>query len=106
MFTTFDKHDMFELFGSRPGIVQPKGAGMYIYSKLNRNGVKLVLDLSVYEYKCYILLGVGENAFFETELKNVEYLRREGDCLRIHRTDSASDYLIYFFPDFYMKIEN
>ena len=106
MFTKFDEHDMLELFESEPSIIPPEEAGMYIYSKLNQNGVKLLLDLSVYEHKCHILLCIGEDAFFETELKNVEYLRREGNCLRIHRFDSESDYLLYFFPNFFMKIEN
>jgi len=106
MFTKFDEYELLELFESEPSFIGPEEAGLYMYSKLNRNGIQLILIVSVYEYKCTIVFAINEVEFFEAKLKNVEYLRREGDCLRIHRTDSANDYLIYFFHNFYMKIEN
>jgi hypothetical protein len=103
----YDEHDMLELFESEPNALEPYGCGIYFYKKKIQNGVRLLIYLSVYENLCHISLGVEEHdVFFDSKLKNVEYLRKEGSFLRIHQANSKKDCLLYFPPNFLVKIEN
>ena len=104
MFTFFDEYDLLELFNAEPITTGPEGTGLYIYSKNNSNGVKIVLSLSAHEHKCSISLGIDGVSFFQVELKNVEYLRRKDGYLRIHQSNSDDDYSICFYPEFFFRI--
>jgi len=56
--------------------------------------------------KSEIFIGINENILFETTLKNVEYMHSDGKRLRIHQKDADIDYLIYFYPNFFVKTED
>jgi len=105
MFIIYDEYELLELFEAEPLVIATKEAGMFIYSKKFSTGIKISLYLSVYERECEISMCINENGFYETSLCNVEYLRQEGKRLRIHQNDSETDYLISFYPSFFMKTE-
>ena len=106
MWTKYDEYELLELFGSEPIYTAPEGTGMFMYSTTSSNGIKLILSLSVHEYSCTIDLGLFDEGIFEVSLDNVEYLRAEsGNSLRIHQKDAVKDYIIYFKPNIFLKID-
>ena len=102
----YDEHELFELFESDPMIPTIAADGFFSYSKKFNNGINIYLNLWTYEKKCGIFIDINENILFETTLKNVEYMRSDGKRLRIHQKDSDIDYLIYFYPNFFVKTED
>ena len=105
MFIKYDEYELLELFESEPIATLGKDAGNFIYTKSDESEISLMLAISVYEKECDIALSMGKRLLFETTLKNVEYLRSEDKCLRIHQKESTHDYLIYFGPNLFVKVE-
>jgi len=105
MYTKHDEYELLEFFGSEPIYIPCKDSGISMYVTEDSNGIKIVMVLSLYEYKCTIDIGLHDREIFTTSLDNVEYLRAESGGLRIHQKDSARDYLIYFKPNIFLKIE-
>jgi len=102
----YDEHELFELFESEPMIPTIIEEGIFIYRKKFDNGVRISLNFSIHEKKCKIFMSINGDMLFETILKNVEYMRSDGKRLRIHQKDSDIDYLIYFYPNFFVKTED
>ena len=106
MYIKYDEYELLELFGSEPTYTAPEGAGMVMYTAEANNGIGIILNLSYYDKTCRLNLWYHDEGIFEVSLNNVEYLRSEnGDCLRIHQKNATTDYLIYFKPNLFIKIE-
>ena len=102
MFIKYDEYELLELFESEPTVISE---GMFIYTKRNSKGLKVVLSLSVYENECDISLCLDDDVIFESSLKDVEYLYSESNSLRLHQTGKDKDYIIHFKDSFLVKIE-
>jgi len=105
MYTKYEKYELLELFGGEPVYISCEETGMCIYRKEFSNGFNIVLSLSIYESKCTIAIGFHSEGILDVSLDNVEYLRVEGDGLRIHQNNATIDYVIYFRPNLFVKIE-
>jgi len=106
MFVEYDEYELFELFEGEPVSIAEKEAGMFIYSKSDVLGFKIVMNLSIYENECSISLSYTDRTIFDFELKSVEHIKSDGKQLRIHRKDTERDVIILFKPNFSLKIEN
>ena len=105
MFIKYDEYELLELFESEPIAISDKEAGMFIYTKTDKNSVKIVLSISVYERECILSLSLKERLLFEIQLNRVEYLASENKCLRIHQSNSTHEHLIHFEPSIFIKAD-
>jgi len=105
MFIKCNDAELIGLFESKPILVSSEEAGMFIYSKQDNKGMKLVLSFSVYERKCTISLGLGESTALEMPFKDVAELSVYNDSLRIHQNQSEKDCVIHFKPHFFINFE-
>ena len=102
----YDEYELFELFESEPMIPTIVEDGIFIYRKEFDNGIRISLSISIHEKKSRIFISINGDMLFETTLKDVEYMRSDGKRLRIHQKDADIDYLIYFYPNFFVKTED
>jgi len=105
MYIKHDEYELLEFFGSEPTYIPCQDSGVSMYVTEDSNGIKIVMVLSFYECKCTIDLVIHEKRIFTTSLDNVEYLRAESGGLKIHQKDATRDYIIFFKPNIFLKIE-
>jgi len=99
MFINYEEKELNYLFKSDPVYIYEKETGMFIYSFSDINGIKITINVSIYEKEIILLLSQKEKIILENKLKNVESLLLEKDHLRIHQNDTAQDIIIYFTPN-------
>ena len=105
LYMKYDEYELLEMFESEPIFLATKEAGLYRYSYIGKNNVKIVLYISVYENECDISLYLHENPLFKAELTDVEFIRQDENRLRIHQNNADKDYIIYFKPTICIVIE-
>jgi hypothetical protein len=106
VFIKFDEYDLLELFEKEPTLIAEKEAGLFIYSKIDNHGFKLLLNLSIYENQCNISLDYHEMVIFDIKLQEVESIKSDGSQLRIKRENIDRDVVVEFKPHFSLKIDN
>jgi len=105
MFIEYDEYELLELFENEPVAIFKKEVGHFIYNKKDDRNINLGLTILTYEKECIIDLSLEEQILFEVTLKEVEYLQSDGESLRIHQKDSSQDYLIFFKPSIFIKVD-
>ena len=105
MYTKYVDYELIKLFESEPILISEKEAGMFIYSKEDSLGMKLILSFSIYEKKSKISLGLGDSEALEISFKDVKELRVQNDSLIICQNQSEKDCVIHFRPNFFINFE-
>lgn len=105
MFIKFDEFELLELFEKEPIVIGDEAAGMFIYSKKDDQGFKLVLTLSIYEMQCGISLNYKNmgSSIFDFELKDVGTIIGEDQKLKILSRDNEKIIEVLFKPHFALQ---
>jgi hypothetical protein len=102
LFIHFNEYELLELFENEPVIIGDKEAGMYIYSKTDSFGFKLVLTFSIYENEC--LLSLNHESYtipiVDLKMQDVTQISSSGNRLMIHRENCEKDLEVVFKPNF------
>ncbi len=90
MFIKYDEYELLELFEKEPVVIGDEEAGMFIYSKNDDLGFKLVLTISIYEKQCNLSLNYQSLAIpiFEFNLLEIDALICEDQKLKIISHDN------------------
>lgn len=99
MFINYEEKELINLFKGDPIYIYEKEAGMFIYSFSDSHGIKITINVSIYEKELILLISQKEEVILEHKLKNVESLISEDSCLRIHQCDAIQDIIIQFTPN-------
>ncbi len=103
MFIRYEEHELTDLFKSDPIDIYEKEVGMFIYSFSDIHGIKVTINVSIYEKEVILLISKNEEVAFESKLKNVESLCVEDNCLRIHQSGVVQDIVIQLTPNILMR---
>ncbi|SDO04738.1 hypothetical protein SAMN04487897_107185 [Paenibacillus sp. yr247] len=108
MFIQFDEYELLKLFESEPVTIGEKEAGVFIYSKTDSFGFKLVMTFSIYEKECSLSLNHHsyETPIFDVKLKDVERISCNYKQLKIQRNNSEKCIEAIFKPNFSLNILN
>ena len=108
MYIQYDEFQLLELFGSEPVLIVDEEAGIFMYSKGDYAGFKLILTISIYENECNLSL-IHEKypvPIFESKLKDVEKISGTSSELKIERRGSNKVISLRVKPNFSIRIEN
>ncbi|AZK45039.1 hypothetical protein [Paenibacillus lentus] len=102
MFIQFSEYDLLELFESEPISISDTEAGMFIYSKTDIQGLKLVLTVSIYEQEC--LLSLNHESYsipiINLTLKDVTQISKNNDKLNFQFENGEKNIDVLFKPNF------
>lgn len=87
MYIKYDEYELLELFENEPVSVFDKDAGVFIYSRTDKLGIKLVMTMSIYEYECNISLNHDnyQKPIFELKLKDVDSIECDNEKMFFNR---------------------
>jgi hypothetical protein len=97
---------LFELFESEPTIVGEDIVETLIYSRTNCDKFSFHLCFAVFECRCSFSLSFEDRLLFDTSLENVKSLIADSEKIRIQRSDSVRDYILFFEPHFMILTES
>lgn len=105
MFIKYDEYELLELFEKEPVVIGDEEAGMFIYSKNDDLGFKLVLTISIYEKQCILSLNYQSLAtpIFEFNLLDIDAIICEDQKLKIISHDKEKRVEVIFKPHFALK---
>ncbi|MGE6574286.1 hypothetical protein [Paenibacillus xylanexedens] len=107
MYIQYDEFLLLELFESDPISIADEEAGIFMYTKMDNVGFKLMLTISIYEKQCNLSLVHDQYSIpvFECKLDNVEELCTTTQGLTIRRPTSTN-VIVTFKPNFSIQINN
>jgi hypothetical protein len=105
MFIKYDEYELLELFENEPVVIGDKEAGMFIYSKNDAVGFKLVLTVSIYEKECELILTYQNfnSSIFDIKLKDVDRITCKNQKLSLLSIDDEKSIEVTFKPTFALK---
>lgn len=108
MYIEYDEYELLELFCNEPISIHEKEAGMFIYSKQDSFGFKLIMNLSIYEKNCSICLTHKDliKPIFDIKFDDVKRIKGESDKLIIYLENDGRNVIVYFKPNFILEIES
>lgn len=108
MYIKYDEYELLELFENEPVSVFDEEAGVFIYSRIDNLGFKLVMTMSIYEFECNISLNYDsyQKPIFEFKLKDVDSIKCDGAKMMFIRKESEQNAIIHFKPNYSLDITN
>ncbi|WP_300382039.1 hypothetical protein [Clostridium sp.] len=108
MYIKYDEYELLELFENEPVSVFDDEAGVFIYSRNDNLGFKLVMTMSIYEFECNISLNHDsyQKPIFEFKLKDVDSIKCDADKMLFIRKESEQSVIIHFKPNYSVDITN
>lgn len=108
MYIKYDEYELLELFENEPVSVFDEKAGVFIYSRIDSFGFKLVMMISIYEFECNISLNHDnyKKPIFEFKLKDVDSIKCDGEKMQVIRKESEQSVIIHFKPNYSLDITN
>lgn len=108
MYIKYDEYELLELFENEPVSVFDEDAGVFIYSRIDNLGFKLVMTMSVYEYECNISLNHHnyQKPIFEFKLKDVDSIKCDNEKMFFNRKGDEQEVTIYFKPNYSVNLNN
>ena len=108
MYIKYDEYELLELFENEPVSVFDDEAGVFIYSRNDNLGFKLVMTMSIYEFECDISLNNDsyQKPIFEFKLKDVDSIKCEADKMLFIRKEREQSIIIHFKPNYSVDITN
>ncbi len=99
MFIRYNESELLELFENEPVAVAEPDAGMFIYSKTDTLGFKLVLTISVYEKECVLSLSYQSYSrpIIDLTLQNVTQMIGDSSKLIIKSDDTVKSESVKYF---------
>ena len=101
MFIKYEEFDLFELFEGDPTFIFDKEVGKMMYVKKDNFGMKLMLNMDVYEQTCSISLSYDNypKPIIDLIYKSVTRLNKVDDVLQIICANDLR-LSIFFKPNF------
>ncbi|MBP1756849.1 MAG: hypothetical protein H6Q59_3247 [Firmicutes bacterium] len=108
MYIKYDEYELLELFENEPVPVFDEEAGVFIYSRIDNLGFKLVMTMSIYEFECNISLNHDnyQKPIFEFKLKDVDSIKCDNGKMLLNRKENEQSVIIYFKPNYSVDIIN
>jgi hypothetical protein len=105
MFIKYDEYELLELFENEPVVIGDKEAGMFIYSKNDDLGFKLVLTISIYEKECGLSLNYKnfKSSIFDFKLKDIDRITCDNQKLKLLSNNGDKNIEVTFKPIFSLK---
>jgi hypothetical protein len=104
MHIKYDEIEMFELFEREPISIYEEEAGKFMYIKEDEIGMKLILNLDIYEQTCSFSLGYKDYSkdIYNSEYKFVKKFECNEKYLRVINLSDECMVEIGFKPNFYI----
>lgn len=105
MFIQYDEYELLELFDNEPVAIGDKEAGMFIYSKTDSFGFKIVMTISIYENECSLSLNHQNyvTPIYDLKFKDVGRITCKNQQLKIQRNNGEKNIEVTFKPNFALK---
>lgn len=99
-----DKHELLEIFESEPEDYYIPGAGAYRYSKIDKLGFELVMNMFYYDATVELIMLYEDKRIIETKMESVKEIYTRNDSLYILGTEEKKKIEVKFKPHFTVTI--
>lgn len=82
-----DKYELLEIFESEPEDYYISGAGAYRYSKIDKFGFELVMNMFYYDATVELIMLYEDKRIIETKMESVKEIYTRNDSLYILGTE-------------------
>ncbi|MEK5251701.1 hypothetical protein MKX66_29870 [Bacillus sp. FSL R9-9530] len=99
-----DKYELLEIFESEPEDYYIPGAGAYRYSKIDKLGFELVMNMFYYDATVELIMLYEDKRIIETKMESVKEIYTRNDSLYILGTEEKKKIKVKFKPYFTVTI--
>lgn len=99
-----DKYELLEIFESEPEDYYIPGAGAYRYSKIDKLGFELVMNMFYYDATVELIMLYEDKRIIETKMESVKEIYTRNDSLYILGTEEKKKIEVKFKPHFTVTI--
>lgn len=99
-----DKYELLEIFESEPEDYYIPGAGAYRYSKIDKLGFELVMNMFYYDATVELIMLYEDKRIIETKMESVKEIYTRNDSLYILGTEENKTIEVKFKPHFTVTI--
>lgn len=104
LYIQYNEYELLELFESEPISVFDVEAEVFMYSKLDTLGFKLLMTMSTYENTVDLSLSYQNGCVFDVNMKSVQRIISRNDTLHIQCTEEKKAIEVRFKPHFAINI--